>query len=74
MAQTKQPRSWVSLTETGKDLSVNKPEKEDNISLLLSICDSLNILYEKLNRLDYLLERKKMELGIYRGDTKEKKE
>jgi len=61
MTQTTQPRSWALLSEPGKDLTINKPEKEDNQSLLLSVYDSLNTLYEKLSRLDSIIQRKKLE-------------
>jgi len=74
MAQTVQPRSWASLSETGKDLTIDKPEAEDDMSLLLQVYDSLNNLCEKLNRLDYVLKRKNMELNIYRKYQGEKNE
>jgi hypothetical protein len=61
MTQTIQSRSSVSLKEADTDLNKNKPEPEVNKSLLLYIFDSLNNLYEKLNRLDYLIPRKKIE-------------
>jgi hypothetical protein len=50
-----------------------KPKAEDNMGLLISVFDSLNNLCEKLNRLNYVLQRKTMELDIYqkgRGETK----
>jgi len=73
MTQTTQPRSWAVLNNAGKDLNIKKPEEEDNMSLLLSVFDSLNALYEKLNRLNYVIKRKNMELSIYnknKGETK----
>jgi hypothetical protein len=66
MTQTVQPRSLVYLNETGKDLTLSKGETEDNMSLLLSLFDSLNNLYEKINRLDYLIKRKNIEYMLYR--------
>jgi site-specific recombinase len=61
MTQTIQPRSLALLSETGKDLTIDKPEAEDNLSLLLQIFDNLNDLYEKLDRLRYVIQRKKIE-------------
>ena len=64
MTHTVQPRSLASLSEPRKDLPIRKPEEtEDNMSLLLSVYDSLNNLCEKLNRLDYVLKRKNIELN-----------
>jgi len=62
MTQTVQTRSWAItlLNETGKDLTIKhetkRPETEDSMSLLLSICDSMNNLYEVLCRLEYVLK------------------
>jgi len=75
MTQTTQPCSGASLNKAGTDLTKDKPETEDNMSLLLSVYDSLNNLCEKLSRLDYVLKRKNMEQIINnqnKGD-KEKK-
>jgi len=58
MTKTTQPRSWTALSEAGKDLTINNAETEDIISLLFTICDNLNELYEKLSRLNYVLGRK----------------
>ena len=72
MTKTTQPRSWAVISNTGRDLNIKKPEAEDNLSLMLSVYDSLNNLYEKLNRLAYLLKRKNMEQSIYgknKGET-----
>jgi len=72
MTQTVQPRSWATLSNAGEDL--NKPKaEEDNRSLLLSVFDSLNELYEKLNRLNYVIKRKNIELSIYNKNKKETK-
>jgi hypothetical protein len=74
MPQTIQPRSWALLNETGKDLTINKPETDDNRILLLQLFDSLNNLYEKLNRLNYEIQKKKLETKIYsesRGEMNE---
>jgi len=65
MTQTTQPRSWVLLDNAGKDLNITKPQKEDNMSLLLEVFDSLNNLCEKLNRLNYVIQRKNMEQILY---------
>jgi hypothetical protein len=72
MTQTAQPRSWATLSEAGKDLTIQKPEPEDNRSLMLSVFDNLNSLCEKLSRLEYLLKRKNMEQFLYKkskGET-----
>jgi len=65
MTQTIQSRSCVSLREADKNLNKNKPETEDYKSLLLHIFDSLNNLYEKLNRLDYLIQKRNIEQILY---------
>jgi hypothetical protein len=63
MTQTTQLRSWALINNPGKDLTINKkPEAEDNMSLLLSVLDSLNNLSEKINKLDYLIQKKAEEL------------
>jgi hypothetical protein len=68
MTRTIQPCSWARIDNEGKDLTVRKPEPEDNMSLLLSVCNSLNNLYEKLARLSYVLRKKNMELNcLYKG-------
>jgi len=73
MAQTIQSRSCVSLNEAEKNISMNKPETEDNFTLLLSLFDSLNNLSEKLTRLDYVIKRKKLELSLYQKRIEEPK-
>jgi len=65
ITQTIQPRSWILLNETKKNPNKNTNETEDNMRLLLSVYDSLNNLSEKLNRLSYILQRKKMELILF---------
>jgi len=65
MTQTIQPYA-CTLCETGRDLIKNKPEMEDNRRLLLAVFDSLNKLSEKLSRLTYLMERKRIEQILYR--------
>jgi len=62
MPKTIQPRaSKTTVFETDKNLHIQKHIPENNISLILSVCDSLNNLYEKLSKLSYLMERKIME-------------
>jgi len=73
MTQTIQPCSWAVLNKADMGLTKNKPEAEDNGKLLLSVFDSMNKLYEKLNRLNYLIQRKKLEQIIdcnNNGETK----
>jgi hypothetical protein len=63
MTQTIQALSLKNETNvTDNNLSIQKPEveTEDNMSLMLSILDKLNNLYGKLNRLNYLIQRKKI--------------
>jgi hypothetical protein len=73
MTQTVQSRSCGYLNEAEKDVNINKPETEDNITLLFSLLDNLNTLCEKLNRLDYLVKRKKLELSLYLNCEEEPK-
>jgi len=60
MTQTIQPCSRGLLNNAGDDLSI-QDETEDINSLLLAVFDSLNNLRETSNRLEYLIERKKIE-------------
>jgi len=71
MTQTTQPCTWGILHNAGKDLTIKRPEAEDNRNLLLAVFDSLNNLNEKLNRLNYLLARRNIEQIIYRDNKKE---
>ena len=73
ITQTTQPCSRSTLNDPGKDLTINKPETEDNMDLLLSIYDGLNNIYEMLIRLDYLLERKDIKQILYPKGKGEKK-
>ena len=61
MTQTTQPRSLAYLSEPEKTTNRSIPEAEDNITLLLSVYDSLNKLCERLSRLEYALKRKRIE-------------
>ena len=56
--QTKQPRSLACFSELEKKPDKDTPETEDNMTLLLSVYDSLNKLCDRLSRLDYLLKKK----------------
>jgi len=58
MTQTTQPRSWATLSEAGKDLTINKQEQEDNIGLFLTVCGNLNELYKKLAKLNHVMGKK----------------
>jgi len=66
ITKTTQPRSWILFSEAKKNLKTSKPETEDNMRLLLSVFDSLNNLNEKLSRLNYLLQRKKIEMILFK--------
>jgi len=68
MTRTIQINSKTLLNETGSKLNIKEPETEDNRSLFLSVFDSLNNLYEKLIRINYLLERKKIEKDLYQKE------
>jgi hypothetical protein len=71
--QTTQSRSLAALSEAEKDSTVNKPETEDNAGLLFTIYKNLNELYEKLNRLSYVMGKKIVELNLHlkgEGGTK----
>ena len=54
MTQTLQPRSGVTLNEI-----------EDNKKLLLSVFDSMNKLNEAVNRLNFVVQRKKLEQTLF---------
>jgi hypothetical protein len=72
MTQTTQPCSWAVINKKNNISTNNKPETEDNRELLLSLFDSLNKLYEKLNRLNYMIQRRNLEQSMYsnnKGET-----
>ena len=52
MTNTVQPRSLPMSVETGKDLAKIINVTEDDICLLLSMCDSLNNLSNALTKMD----------------------
>ena len=73
MTQTIQPRSCDTLCKTIKVLTMQEQETEDNRNLLLSVLDSLNTLYEMLNKLNSALQKKNTEQISYpedKGETK----
>jgi len=65
MTKTEQALSSVNINKQGDDIGINNSETEDNRSLLLSVLDSLNNLYDVLNKLDFAVRRKKIEENIY---------
>jgi len=65
MTQTTQLRSWATLSEAGKNLTLKKSETDDNRSRVLLVFDALNDLSEKLSRLEYLIKRKNLEQILY---------
>jgi len=71
--QTAQFCSFTKLNGIENGLVINKPEKENNTNLLLTICDSLNELYNKLGKLDYLMERKIIKYNLSQKDKGVKK-
>ena len=73
MTQTIQPHSCVTFCKTIKVLTMQEQETYDNRNLLLSVLDSLNILYEMLNKLNSALQRRNIEQISYpedKGETK----
>jgi hypothetical protein len=62
--QTIQSGSCVLFKKTDKYLIKNKPKAEDNRSLLLSVFDDLNNLYDLLNRLNYLIQKRKIKQNL----------
>jgi len=62
MTKSIQPRTWkTALNETGKNYYIQKPKKEDNMSLYLSLLDDLNDLYKVLSKLNYYILKKNLE-------------
>jgi len=70
MSKTIQPCSWGTLSKEEKDTEKNEPQTEDNRSILLSIIDNLNKLSETINKLDNVLERKRIEQMLYQQKGK----
>jgi hypothetical protein len=65
MTQTTQPGSWATLSKTEKDGSQTEDDKE----ILLSLFDSMNKLTETVNRLNYVVQRKKLEQILFQEKT-----
>jgi len=62
MTKSIQPRTWkTALNETGKNYYIQKPKKEDNMSLYLSLLDDLNNLYKVLSKLNYFVLKKNLD-------------
>jgi len=70
---TSQPSSWAILSDAGKDLTVYDSETEENINLILTVCDNLNELYEKLSKLNYVMGRKIIEYKLHQKNKGEYK-
>jgi len=71
MAKTIQPRTWkTALYEPDKNYNIQKPKKEDNMSLYLTLLDDLNELYKTLSRLNYYIQKR----NIDKSFNEEKKE
>jgi DNA anti-recombination protein RmuC len=49
MSKTIQRRSWVTLDEQGKDLTIKKIEYEENANLISSLADDLKDLKKELD-------------------------
>jgi hypothetical protein len=71
--RTAQPRTCAKLNEPEKNLTLYKPEKEkddnneDNVKLLLSLCNSMDELYNNLSKLSNVLEKRIEEHNISQG-------
>ena len=62
MTKSIQPRTWkTALNETNKNYYIQKPKKEDNMSLYLSLLDDLNDLYKVLSKLNYYILKRNLE-------------
>jgi len=70
MSKTIQPCSWATLSKEEKDPEKDEPQTEDNRSILLSIIDNLNKLSETVNKLDNILEKKRIEQMLYQQKDK----
>jgi len=71
MAKTIQPRTWkTELHEPDKNYYIQKPKKEDNLSLYLSLLDDLNDLYKTLSKLNYYIQKRNIEQS-FNGEKKE---
>jgi len=68
LTYTIQPRSWTAAQNTEKKPETKEIIEDTNVSdaiqEALSICESLNKLYETLSRLEYAIKRKIMETGL----------
>ena len=71
--QTTQSRSLPALSEAKRDSTVIKPKTEDNERLLLTVYENLNELYEKLNRLTYVMGKKLVEQNLHQKGEGEMK-
>ena len=61
--QTAQPRTCAKLNEPEKVINDN----ENNMEILLSLCNSLDVLHDNLSKLSNVLEKKIEEHTISRG-------
>jgi len=57
MTETIQPSTWKTVIYVAdKDLHIQKPGTQDNMSSLLTLSNNLNSLYESINKLNYMLK------------------
>ena len=63
MTHTTQSRSLPCAEKAG-ETNTDHPEA-DNLSLLVSVCDSLNRLYTSLSKLDYAMKRKLVDINTH---------
>ena len=47
-----------------EDLTIDKPETNDDESAMLALCESLNELYDKLSMLSNVMEKKIIEHNL----------
>jgi len=72
ITRTVQSCSRASLNEIKKN-NTDKPEAENNRKLFFSVIDSLNSLYDELNSLNYLMQKKIMEHNLSNMEKGEKR-
>ena len=70
MTKTIQPRSLATLYDTGKDLTRNKQEANDNIILMRTALEDLKNLYEELSCLCDTIIKINIALTKDKGETK----
>ena len=81
MTQTIQPRSLPRIQEKKRNISVSytdaadraKTNTRENLHLLTSVYDSLYNLNAALNKLNYVMQSKLMDINMYQENEERKK-